>query len=74
MDVKECRQERFSSRSIGIIVLIMSLLLMAIGGLILPVVGFFFSIPLLILGIMMLIAPESKACQLIRERLNTGKK
>jgi len=39
---------------------------------VLPVVGFIFSIPLIIIGVVMLAAPESKACQMIRQGLRVG--
>jgi hypothetical protein len=69
MDANECKQERLSSRTIGFIILIVSLLLLGIGMIILPVVGFIFALPLIILGVTMMVAPESKACRLIRQRL-----
>lgn len=69
MNANECKQERFSSRTIGVVFLIVSALLFVAGLVILPVVGFVFAIPLLILGITMLAAPESKTCRLIRKKL-----
>ena len=69
MDTNECKKERFSSRSIGLVILVISMLLFIVGLVVLPVVGFIFAIPLLILGIAMIAAPESRACQLIREGL-----
>ena len=69
MDANECKKERFSSRSIGLVILAISMLLLIVGLVVLPVVGFIFAIPLLILGIAMIAAPESRACQLIREGL-----
>jgi predicted membrane protein len=69
MDANECKQERFSSRTIGIVFLVVSILLLVIGLVVLPVVGFIFAIPLLLIGVVMLMAPESKACQLIRQGL-----
>jgi len=69
MDANECKKERFSSRSIGLVILVISMLLFIVGLVVLPVVGFIFAIPLLILGIAMIAAPESRACQLIREGL-----
>ena len=47
------------------LVIIVSLLLLTIGLIVLPIVGFIFAIPLLVLGIGMVAAPESKTCQLI---------
>jgi predicted membrane protein len=72
MDANECKQERFSSRTIGFVFLVVSILLFVIGLVVLPVVGFVFAIPLIIIGVVMLAAPESKACQMIRQGLRVG--
>jgi predicted membrane protein len=72
MDASECKQERFSSRTIGLVFLLVSILLFVIGLVVLPVVGFIFAIPLIIIGVVMLLAPESKACQMIRQGLRVG--
>jgi len=72
MDANECKQERFSSRTIGFVFLVVSILLFVIGLVVLPVVGFIFAIPLVLIGIVMLMAPESKACQMIRKGLKVG--
>lgn len=65
MDQVDCRNERSSSKTVGVIIIGLSLLLLTVGLLLLPVVGFIFAIPLLILGIGMIVAPESKTCRLI---------
>jgi predicted membrane protein len=72
MDANECKQERFSSRTIGFVFLVVSLLLFVIGLVVLPVVGFIFAIPLILIGVVMMMAPESKACQIIRKGLRVG--
>jgi hypothetical protein len=72
VDSNECKQERFSSRTIGFFFLIASLLLFVIGLVVLPVVGFVFAIPLIIIGVVMMAAPESKACRMIRQGLKVG--
>ena len=69
MDANECKQERFSSRTIGLLFLVVSIPLFVIGLVVLTVVGFVFAIPLVSIGIVMLMAPESKACQIIRKGL-----
>ena len=66
MNQTDCNSEKISSRTLGLIFLPLALLLSFIGGLVLPVVGFFFALPLLIISGVFLFAPESKACQLIR--------
>ena len=65
MDKNECQKERLSTKTVGIVIIVASVLLLTIGLLLLPIVGFFFAIPLLILGIGMVAAPESKTCRLI---------
>jgi hypothetical protein len=69
MDANDCKRERFSNRTIGVFILLFSGLLLIIGLVILPVVGFIFAIPFLILGLAMVAAPESNACRLIRKGL-----
>jgi hypothetical protein len=72
MDANECRQERFSSRTIGFLFLGLSAALLVVGLVIVPVIGFIFALPTVILGIVMLAAPESRACRLIRQGLRAG--
>jgi len=72
MDANECKQERFSSRTIGLVFIVVSILLFVIGLVVLPVVGFIFAVPLIIIGVLMLLAPESKACRIIRQGLKVG--
>jgi hypothetical protein len=52
--------------------LVASILLFVIGLVVLPVVGFIFAIPLIVVGVVMLLAPESKACRMIRQGLRVG--
>ncbi|MEJ5357132.1 MAG: hypothetical protein WHT06_00535 [Desulfobacterales bacterium] len=72
MDAASCDRERFSSRTIGFFFLVIAFGLFAVGLVVLPVVGFVFAVPLLVTGVAMLIAPESKACRLIRRGLRAG--
>ena len=71
MDRADCQNERSSTKTVGAIIIGVSLLLLTVGLLLLPVVGFIFAIPLLILGVGMLVAPESKTCRLIMHGLRT---
>ena len=62
MTNKECRNEKISARMAGVFILLASVLLAFIGMLIVPVFGLFFAVPLLILGLTFLLAPESNIC------------
>lgn len=66
-DKTDCRNERVSSKTVGIAFIIVSLLLLTVGLVVLPVVGFIFAVPLLVVGIGLIAAPESKACRLIMD-------
>ncbi|MGD9310412.1 MAG: hypothetical protein PVG51_14810 [Desulfosarcina sp.] len=68
MNKDECVTEKWSSRTVGLILLPLALALGFLGFLILPVIGLFFSIPLFILSFMFLAAPESKVCRLILKK------
>lgn len=72
MDANACQLERFSSRTIGLVFLVVSILLFVIGLVILPVIGFIFAVPLIVIGVVMLAAPESRACRMIRQGLRVG--
>ena len=67
MNKIECLSEKLSARTLGFAMLPFVLALAFIGGLILPVIGFFFALPFLILSLALIFAPESKACRLITE-------
>ena len=67
MDKIDCQKEKLSARTVGLMIVIVSLLLLTVGWVLLPVVGFIFSLPLLVLGVGMITAPESKTCRLIME-------
>jgi hypothetical protein len=69
MDRTDCLRDKLSSRTVGFILLGFSLLIAFAGFLIVPVLGVFFALPLLILAGVFIAAPESKVCRLI-----TGKR
>ena len=65
MNQDNCAKERISSRTLGLILLPEGLLLVLAGFLLLPVLGFVFAIPILILSGLLLAAPQSRVCKLI---------
>lgn len=70
MNKIDCLSEKLSARTLGLLLLPFTFALALIGGIILPVIGFFFALPLVILSGALLFVPESKACRLITERAN----
>lgn len=65
MNRQDCVSEKWSSRTIGLIILPLAMALGFLGFLILPVVGLFFAVPLFILSYMFIAKPESDVCRLI---------
>ena len=71
MDKSQCLSEKISSRTIGLLILPLALLLGFIGFVIIPVLGLFFALPLFVLSGMFLFAPESRVCKLILRKGET---
>jgi hypothetical protein len=71
MNKLDCFSEKMSSRALGFVLLPIALFLAFIGGIILPVIGIFFALPLLILSGVLIFAPQSKACRLIVEKVTS---
>ena len=68
MNRHDCETEKLSSRTIGLMILPLAVALGLLGFLVLPVVGLFFSLPLFILAIVFMVAPESKTCKFLLRR------
>jgi hypothetical protein len=65
MDKSDCAQEKMSSRMLGFIILPFGLLLAVASFFLLPIFGLIFALPVLILAVMFIAAPESKVCRLL---------
>lgn len=65
MNKTECFYDKISSRSVGALIFAFSLLLAVIGAIVLPVFGFFFALPLIVLAGIFMLAPDSKACRML---------
>ena len=68
MNKYDCKSEKISSRTVGVIMLALAVILGGIGGVIIPVLGFLFAVPLLVLAGLFFFAPETKVCRLILEK------
>ena len=73
MERLNCSIERFSNISIGVVLLLGAIGLTLISFFILPVFGLIFSIPIFIVAVIFILAPRSKSCALIADKL-AGKK
>ena len=65
MEKGDCIKEKWSSRTIGFLILPLALIIGFFGTILLPLLGLFFAVPLLLLSLVFILAPESKVCQLL---------
>jgi hypothetical protein len=65
MNKAECLNQGLSSRMIGLLILPFALFIGFIGAVLVPVVGFVFAAPLLLLAGVFVAAPQSRACKLL---------
>ena len=70
MNKMDCLREKVSSRMVGFILLPFALIIAFAGFIVLPVIGLFFSLPVIALSIILIAAPESKVCRLITKKIN----
>ena len=69
MNKQDCVNERISSRTVGFVLLLVSMVIGFVGSLVLPNVGLFFAVPILLWSFAFLAMPQSKICRMI---LNKG--
>ena len=68
MNKTECKLERVSNVTLGFFLLIIGLMFTLIGIMIVPVIGLFVAIPVLIIAGVFLASPRSKACAIIVQK------
>ena len=68
MNRNECRLERVSNVTIGFFLMIFGLLLTVSGITVLPVIGLLIAVPVLIIAVVFLASPRSKACAIIAQK------
>jgi hypothetical protein len=69
MNKLECINEKISSRAVGVIILPFCLFLAAIGFLVLPFFGLFFSFPVLLLSAVLMFGPGSRECEIFNQNI-----
>ena len=68
MNRTDCKLERISNVTVGLILLGVGLLLTLTGITVLPVIGLLLAAPVLVLAVVFLAAPRSKACSIIAQK------
>jgi hypothetical protein len=68
MNRNDCKLERVSNATVGLILLGVGLLFTLTGITVLPVIGLLIAVPVLVLAVVFLAAPRSKACAIIVQK------
>ena len=68
MDRRDCRYERVSNFTVGIVLLIVGIVFGITSFALLPIVGLLIAIPILVLAVAFLFARRSQACAFLAER------
>ena len=68
MNRNDCKLERVSNVTVGLILLGAGLLFTLTGITVLPVIGLLIAAPVLVLAVVFLAAPRSKACAIIAQK------
>ena len=70
MNKTDCQKEKISSRTLGFILLPFAFLIAFAGFMVIPIVGIIFALPVLAFAAILIVAPESKVCRLISDKIN----
>jgi len=65
MNKFRCTAEKTTLKTLGFILLPFVLFFVVVANVVLPVIGMFFALPLVILNILLMSAPKSKTCELL---------
>lgn len=65
MSKLKCTAEKMTLKTLGVIISPFVLFFVVVANIVLPVVGFFLALPLIILNVLLLSAPKSRTCQLL---------
>ena len=68
MNRTDCKIERVSNVTIGFLLLLIGVFFTLIGIMIIPVIGLLMAIPVLLIALIFLASPRSRACSIIVEK------
>lgn len=64
----ECGAEKTTLKTLGILMLPLALFFVVVSNMLLPMAGFFLSLPVVILNVLLLSAPKSETCRILLGR------
>ena len=73
MKTLDCQLERVSNAMVGAVLLFIGFIFTLLGLTVIPVIGLLIAVPLGILGVVFVLAPRSKACALVAQKVRGEK-
>jgi len=74
MSTLDCKLERVSNAMVGAILVFIGLVFTLLGITVIPIVGLVFALAAFVMGAVFLLAPRSKACALLIQKVRGGDK
>ena len=65
----DCKLERVSNSMVGAILFFIGMVFVVLGFTVIPILGLFFALAAFALGVVFILAPRSKACALVTQKV-----
>jgi len=69
MKALDCKLERVSNAMVGAILIIIGLVFLILGITVIPIIGLLFALAAFVMGVVFVLAPRSKACALVTQKV-----
>ena len=69
MKAIDCKLERVSNAMVGAILIIIGLVFLILGITVIPIIGLLFALAAFVMGVVFALAPRSKACALVTQKV-----
>ncbi len=74
MKLMDCNLERLSNTMVGAILFFIGSIFALLGITIIPVIGLLIAVPVIIIGTLFILAPRSRACTLVTQKIREAAK
>ena len=72
MKALDCKLERISNAMVGVVLIFTGLILTLLGLTVIPLIGLLAAIPAFVMGGIFVLAPRSRACALVTQKVRGG--
>ena len=74
MKALDCKLERVSNAMVGAILILIGLIFTLLGLTVVPLIGLLIALPAFVMGGIFVLAPRSRACALVTQKVRGGSK